>query len=127
MELLESRYGGREIGWRADMSEGLKLPRGPPLRMGRTSEEPRLRMESSSASDVKLAVVAEGLEHPGSRSCGRLRVSGESIQRRTEWSGSRFGGGRNGKGADVAAGRLVREPILRKEQWVQEPISTVSQ
>ena len=28
LELLESRYGGREIGWRADTSEGLKLPRG---------------------------------------------------------------------------------------------------
>ena len=73
-------------------------------------------MESSSASDVKLAAVAEGLEHPESRRCGRLRVSGEPIQWKTERSGSRFGGGRNGKGADVAAGRLVGEPIRRKRE-----------
>ena len=69
--------------------------------MGRTSEEPTLRMESSSASDVKLAAVAEGLEHPGSRSCGRLRVPG-----------SRFSGGQNGPGADSVEEEMGKEPTL---------------
>ena len=105
---LESRY-----------VERIEASKGPPLRMGRTSEEPTLRMESSSASDVKLAAVAEGLEHPESRRCGRLRVSGEPIQWKTERSGIRFGGGRNGKGANVVAGRLIWELIQRLRDWLE--------
>ena len=49
------------------------------------------------------------------RSCGRVgtpkehplrkvEASGEPIRRKAKWSGSRFGGGENGTGADIAEG-----------------------
>ena len=72
---LESRYVGR-----------IEASKGPPLRMGRTSEG---------------ADVAAG------------RVMCEPTLRLADWLESRFGGRENGGRADSAEGRMVEESIQR--------------
>ena len=49
----------------------------------------------------------------------------ESVRRRKEWERSRRCGWEIDVGADVAAGRLMWEPIQRLRGWFREPISIV--
>ena len=75
--------------------------------MGRTSEEPPLRMESKSASDVKSA---DTLRKVGASEEPQLR-KGWNTQRAAVAEGRSFWG------ADSAEDRKVREPVRRRKEW----------
>ena len=69
--------------------------------------------------------MSKGLELPWSRRCGRIELPGSRFSGWEIDLGSRHCGWEIDLGADVAAGRLIWEPIQQLRDWFWEPISTV--
>ena len=87
---------------KACRSEG-KTFRGPPLRKAGTSRGAVVAAAKMNRppDSKRLPTADQG-------------YSRQPIRRRREWNRSRFGGRKNGGRADLAEGRMVEEPILRK-------------